>query len=102
MGKHTHRVRIPTVKKVVPQSIDKTYGSWSSSDSETWIHVGKGLGYPCKVFTDPTSTNSEQEDKENDPPNNLQTTVTLNNLNIADVTEPQEDPISSGMSRKFW
>ena len=40
----------------------------------------------------PTSTNSEQEDKENVPLNDSQTTVTFNDLNITDDTEPQEDP----------
>ena len=75
----------------MPQSIDKTYGSGSSSGSGTWTHVGEGLGCPNKAFTDPRATNSEQEDKENVPPNDVQTTVTLNNLNITDDTEPQED-----------
>ena len=88
LGKHTHRIRIFTAKKVVPQSIDKTYCTGSSSDSATWIHVGEGFGYPHKAFIDLTSTNSEQGDKENDPPNDSQTTLTLNDLNIADDTEP--------------
>ena len=66
----------------------KTHGTGSSMDSETWIQVGEGFESVTKYFTNPTPKDS---DKENNPPNDLQTVVTLNSLNISDQARHQED-----------
>ena len=58
--------------------------------SQTQKHGFKmgGFGYTPKFFTHPAPTSS---DKENDPPNDTQTVMTFNNLNLLDDNRPQEE-----------
>ena len=53
-----------------------------------WIQVGESFGYVPKYFTDPAPTTS---DKENEPPNDTQTVMTTNNLNLSDKVRNQEE-----------
>ena len=57
----------------------KVHDSGSSSDSKAWVQVGGELEYMPKVFNDPKNTSS---DKANDPMNDSQATIALNDLNI--------------------
>ena len=82
------KMKISITRKVVSQMPMKTHDSGSSSDSETWIQVKKGFGPAPKYFTDPTPTTS---DKENEPPNDTQTVMTIHNLNLLDKVRNQED-----------
>ena len=87
-GKCIPKVKILTTRKEVSKNPKKTYDSGSSSDSEMWIQVGESFGYVPKYFPDPAPTTS---DKETEPPNDTQTVMTINNLNLLDKVRNQED-----------
>ena len=87
-GECIPKMKISTRRKVVSQTPKKTHYSGSSSDSEMWIQVGESFGYVPRYFPDPTPTTS---DKENELPNNTQTVMTINNLNLLDKIRNQED-----------
>ena len=97
-GKCPHKVKISTTRKVMSRLPKKTHDSGSSTDSETWIQVGESFGYMPKYFTDPAPTNS---DKENDLPDDSQTVMTLNNLNISDKDRHQEDVVLPEQPQNF-
>ena len=87
-GKHIPKMKISTTRRVVSQTPKKTHDTGSSLDSEMWIQVEEGFGYIPKYFPDPTPTTS---DKENELPNDIQTVMTINNLNLLDKARNQED-----------
>ena len=55
------------------------------SDPGAWVQVAGDLEFTPKNFNDPKDTGS---DKENNPMNDSQTMLTLNDLNITDGTGP--------------
>ena len=87
MGKCIPKMKISTVRKVVSKNPKKAHYSRSSLDSEMWIQVAESFGYVPKYFPDPTPTTS---DKENELPNNTQTVMTLNILNLSGKARNQE------------
>ena len=88
MGKHVLKMKISTTRKVVSPTPKKTYGSGSSFDSEMWIQEEVSFGYVPRNFTDLAPTMS---DKENELPTDIQTVMTINNLNLLDKVRNQED-----------
>ena len=76
---------IDPMERVEPISLKKVHNSGSSSDSGAWVQVSGDLEFTPKFFNDPKNTSS---DKENNPINDSQTMLMLNDLNITDGTDP--------------